>query len=364
MSIVKRTLDVLVPQGFDLNAIEKYMMDYYSNFIRYEDEEAINSRKGSSFIVLQQTHFIAHAANRQVNCDYDCRNVVMRQLYEEDHQCGNIINNFFLQIQQGDGLLHNRELPYLLFTNECVRDCNTQDNSIIACYDKVEFSSFADITKSKPCNHNFFVVYLGNDQYVCCDVLNLDTYEYTSSMRYRVMEILQDKTKDAFTELKSQDEELKLLKPVERLPEFQLVDIEGYPVEANTEYHLEMYDYDEDVLNLHDDKLYATYCYNSVDKIVVQCSMVDGIYILACKNKYLHVADCSDDIRLTARIPERHQRLQFQVTENNTFKVFRWGQRYYLIPMMVTSNYTSLYFVAMDSSSETEPPVEFFLKRC
>ncbi|KAJ2961630.1 hypothetical protein NQZ79_g3164 [Umbelopsis isabellina] len=363
MSVVKRTLDVLVPQVFDLDAIEKCMMDHDSNFIRYEDEETINSRKNSSFLVLQEAYFIVHAASRQVNCDYGCRNLVMQRLYQDIDQHINVINNFSLRIQQSDGLFHNKDLPYLLFTNEYIRDYNTEDNSIIASYDKVDFSRFAEITKSKPCNHVFFVVYLGNDHYVCCDVLTLDIYEYTSSIRYRVMEILQDKSENAFIQLKSQDEKLKLLKSIEKVPEFQLVDIKGYPVKENIFYHLEMYDIDQDVLDLHNDELYATYYVNKVHKVVVQCSMVDGIHYLVCKNKYLHVADCSDHISLTDHIPEKQQRLQFQVTDNNTFKVFRWNQRIHLISMMATTNYTGLYFVAMDSPKHTDSSIEFFLKR-
>lgn len=63
--------------------------------------------------------------------------------------------------------------------------------------------------------------------------------------------------------LKTEDEELKMRKPLERINNFQLVDIEGHPVEEQKDYYLNMFDKDEDVLDIYDEKIYATYYKNS-----------------------------------------------------------------------------------------------------
>ncbi|KAI9286248.1 hypothetical protein BC943DRAFT_359418 [Umbelopsis sp. AD052] len=120
---------------------------------------------------------------------------------------------------------------------------------------------------------------------------------------------------------------------------FQLKDIEGQPILENIDYRLEMYDYDEDVLDMHDFKLYATYYKNQVDVMVVQCSIIDGISYLVRENRYLHIADGEDNLSFTNQIPAKHQRLQFQGTEKNTFKTVQWNQYNYLTAFMATQLY-------------------------
>ncbi|CAO3696540.1 unnamed protein product [Umbelopsis ramanniana] len=351
-------MDVLMPKGFDLTSIEKCMVDYDCNFISFKDDEAISSRIGTNFIILQDTYFIAHigdtdAGNEQYKCDYDCRNCVMRDMYPRK---GDTFFGFFLE--PIDGLSHNFTPPYLLFTNECIRGYESDHNTIIANYTKVDIPQFAEITKSKSCNHKFFIVYLGDDQYICCDMQTLETYEYASVIKYRVIEILCGKSDDPFSQLNSEYEELKLIKPLPRFSDFQLKDIEGHPVLENTDYRLEMYDYDEDVLQMHYAKLAATYYKVRVDIIVVQCCIVDGVYYLVRRSKYLHVTDGRVEMSFTDQIPIKHQRLQFQVTERNTFKTVQWNQRNYLTSFGVITNYTNLVLQAGNDDH-----LELYLKR-
>ncbi|KAI9286243.1 hypothetical protein BC943DRAFT_336527 [Umbelopsis sp. AD052] len=351
-------MDVLYPIEFDLNSIEKCLMDYDCNFIACEDDEAINSRIGTNFVVLQETCFIAHVSNSPPNagnklfkCDYNCRNLVMKSLYPNkwEHFYG-----FFLETI--DGVIHNTSPPYLLFTNECIKGYSSDYNTIITSYTKVDIPKFVDITKSKPCNDKFFVVYLGDDRYICCNTQTLETYEYSSVIKYRVIQILCE-SDDPFIQLKSEYEQLKSIKPLPRLSDFQLKDIEGQPILENTDYRLEMYDYDEGILEMHGSKLYATDYVNRRDMMVVQCSIIDGVYYLVRKNRYLHIADGRDNMSFTDKIPAKHQRLQFLVTEKNTFKPTQWNQLNYLTAWGVTS-YTHLVLQAGKGDH-----LELYLKR-
>ncbi|CAM0141848.1 hypothetical protein VKS41_004452 [Umbelopsis sp. WA50703] len=356
-----RHLDVLVPKDFDIDSIEKCLIDYECNFIRYDNEMAINSRLGTVFVVLQETHFIVHAANKQVNCNYDCRNRIMKTLFLRNGNNYDIdkISNDHL-IKDVEGVIHNTEQPYLLFTNEKLQFNLSEDNTIIANYINVDIPQFAEITISKLCNNKYFVVYLGDGQYICCNVQTLETYQYSSHLKYHIVEILRESPDDPFTRLKSHIDSIHnhlKIEPPKRTVSFQLMDIEGHPVEENTEYQLEMYDIDEDILQLYDAKLYATYYANCSDSLIVQCSIIDGIYYLTHDNKYFHVADDSDEISLTDQLPSKEQRLEFEVTERNTFKTVQWNRNLYLTFELITSNYSILFFNAYGSH------VELFLKK-
>lgn len=356
-------MDVLVPKDFDIASIEKCMMDYDCNFVSYEDEDAIHSRLGSNFIVLQEKYFIAHAAGLQVKCDYDCRNRIMRKLYPSQGDEESLMNNNF-SLEKIDGVIQNCEPPYLLFTNECIRGYDTEDNTIIANYTNVDILKFAETTKSKECNNMFYVVYVGDDQYIYCDVRTLITYEYSSAIKHRIISILCGKPYDPFSQL----QELKPSKLLPRVSNFHLRDIEGRPVETNAGYHLELYDEDRAVLDFYEDQLCATHSLNAmtVDKVVVQYSIVDGIHYLTWKNQFMRVAhaDAFNGIQFTDQMPGKHQRLQFQVTENNTFIMVQWNQLNCLVLEVVTCNYTMIYFLSKHSSRRTNVHhVQFFLKK-
>lgn len=111
----------------------------------------------------------------------------MRKLYQSQGDVEVFINNDF-SLEKIDGVIRNHEPPYLLFTNECIRGYDTEDNSIIANYTNVDILKFAETTKSKEYNHMFYVVYLGNDQYLCCGVGNPKTYEYSSAIKHRIIQ--------------------------------------------------------------------------------------------------------------------------------------------------------------------------------
>ncbi|KAI8578856.1 hypothetical protein K450DRAFT_288875 [Umbelopsis ramanniana AG] len=249
-----------------------------------------------------------------------------------------------------DGIYYNSAIPYLLFTNECIRGYASTDNTIIANYTRVDIPKFAEIAKSKRCNEKFFDVYLGNDDYICCNRQTLETYEYKSAIKYCVIRILCGKSNDPFRQL---------IKPLPRKSSnFHLKDIEGHIVEENTDYYLELYDKDSDVLKIWDNLLHSGYYLSRTERIIVQCSIVNGIHYLVYKNKYLHVADGSDEITFTDQLPDRHQRLQFQVTEDNAFLILKWDQCNFLILEVITCSYGSVYFTTNYYS-----PLGLYLKR-
>jgi hypothetical protein len=50
-------MDVLVLKGVNIDSIDECVMDFDSNFISYTDEEVVNVREGSNFIVLYENYF-------------------------------------------------------------------------------------------------------------------------------------------------------------------------------------------------------------------------------------------------------------------------------------------------------------------
>ncbi|KAG2180384.1 hypothetical protein INT44_003386 [Umbelopsis vinacea] len=333
-------MDVLMPKGFSIDSIEKCMMDYDSNFIEYNDEEAINSRLGSSFIVLKQTHFIAY---------YDQQQTIHGS---EKVSFSRELTVFFVA-----------KIRLICSSQTNVLGSEAEDGSIIANYTTVDIPSFAEITKSKQCNDKFFIVNLGDDQHLCCNIQTLKTFTYHSCARFFVLDVISGGTEEGFTRLHDESEKVKSLKPLPKDPNFTLLDIEGNPVEEQTEYQLEMYDQDMDILNFFDDKLSGTAFENQVEILAVKFSIVDGIHHLTYDNKYLHVADGNDEISLTDQLPRKHQRLQFVLTEHNTFIIFKWNQRVCLEIETFTNSYSALSFVEEKLSDRGSYLQLFFLKR-
>ncbi|CAO3693199.1 unnamed protein product [Umbelopsis ramanniana] len=296
-------MDILVPKGFAIDSIEKCMMDYDCNFIEYDDEEAISSRLGSTFIVLKESYFMAHYQDQQVKCDYNCRNRIMKELIAGNGRVGESDH-----LEKVNDVLRGKKPPYLLFTNECIRDSRAEDDSIIADYTTEDIYSDIDrlleIVKSKQCYQKFFAAYLGNDLYLCFHTQHLNGIEYDEFNKCHVIDTFYGYSEDPMAQLKSDCQKQIPVEPLPKLPTFKLMDIEGNPVEENTNYQLEMYDQDMDILSFsHDGKLYATACENQLKPLVVKYSIIDGIHYLTYKNKYLHVADESAEISLTDKLP-------------------------------------------------------------
>jgi len=355
-------MDILIPKGFAIDSIEKCMMDYDCNFIEYDDEEAISSRLGSSFIVLKETYFIAHYHHQQVKCDYNCRNRIMKELIAGHGRVGESHH-----LEKVNDVIRGKKSPYMLFTNECIRDSRTEDDSIIANYTTVDIYSdiprLAEIVKSKQCYQKFFTVYLGNDQYLFFSTQPLEGGQYNQFNKYHVIDTLYGDSEDPWAQLESDCEKQIPIEPLPKLPNFKLMDIEGNPVEENTKYQLEMYDKDMDILNFYNDRLSATACDNLVKPLVVKYSIVAGIHYLTYKNKYLHVADGSAEISLTDKLPSKHQRTFFGPMEENTFAIFKWNQRVFLNFETLKHSYSHLEFREESAYTNTGELLELYLKR-
>ncbi|KAG2179429.1 hypothetical protein INT44_006275 [Umbelopsis vinacea] len=271
-----------------------------------------------------------------------------------------------------DGVVHNNELPHLIFSNyelaSFIRRGNT--NTIMENFTTVDIQKFAEIVKSKPCNHNFFVVHLGPKNYIdhlymCCNVKTLETFEYSSVTKSRIEKELIDNVDDCFAKWKAEGEALKLTKPAKRVSNFHLVDSEGHPVEENTDYYLQMHDQPNDVLKLNRYRrtIYATYHLNHANKIPVRCSVIDGIHYLTCENYYLQVYDHLGELGFKDTIPEKENRIEFHTTENNTFKTVRWDNDIWLAFQKETFNYSSVTFNRDEAIVRWDKPLELILKR-
>ena len=192
-------------------------------------------------MILQEKNFIIYTAKHHgIVCDYNCRNFVMSHLFPRrgnDLYYERLINNHFRELKLIDNVLYNTEMPYLLFTNERIPKNGTEYNTIIEHYAEINIENFAEIAKSKQCHDKFFVIYLGNEQYMCCNMDTLETYQYTGRLKYRVVRMLYEDINN-IAKLKLEDEALKMRKSLQRINNFQLVDVAGYLVEENRDYYL------------------------------------------------------------------------------------------------------------------------------
>ncbi|KAI8576310.1 hypothetical protein K450DRAFT_283609 [Umbelopsis ramanniana AG] len=392
MSCFRRSnarLRILVPKDFDINSIQKCPIDSCCNFIPLDDD-ALKEEPDLPFVVLQQEYFIAHLTGRQFKCDYNCRNIVLSKLYgyrtaflpyRAESAAKMIDNNFGLEIIHDT--LHNNEIPRLIFAQEGLQFSNVVENGtncIMENYTSLDLQNLAEITKSKHCNHDFFIVYLGpsNDskhpnmcashQYMCCSTKTLETYEYRTAIQSRVEKMLYEDVEACIKKWKAEDQALELKKPAKRTPNFRLVDIQGNPVEEDTDYLLQMYDQPEDVIKDGDygSIFYATYRLNRSEKIVVRFCIIDGIHYLTYNGKFLQADDTNgDEIGYTEEeeVPEKNYRLEFHVTENNTFKTAKWDKNIWLRFEKRTLNHSYLNFSEIEEVMRWGKPLELMLKR-
>ena len=377
----KLRLSVLFPKDFDINSIQKCPIDSYCKFIPLDDD-ALNEEAKLPFVVLQENYFIAHLGDREVKCDYNCRNRILSYLYKffthywhYDHSHGNkkIDNNFGIDLI--DGTLQNNELPHLVFATEGLRisdDVDDDSNCILETYTTLDLQNFAEITRSKTCNQNFFVIYLGPNaetqhRYMCCNMKTLETHEYSGAMKSRIEKALYEDVDACIRKWKAEDQALEMKKPAKRASNFRLVDIQGNPAEEDTDYLLQMYDQPEDVLKDEEyvNLIYATYRLNRSSKIIVRYCIVDGVHYLTYNGKYLNISDKEElgYMEVEDEVPEKESRLEFHVTENNTFKTVQWDKTVWLTARKQTLNYTTIHFDDDEEVVRWGTPLELMLSR-
>jgi hypothetical protein len=196
-------------------------------------------------------------------------------------------------------------------------------------------------------------------------VKTLETYEYSDEIRSKVEKMLIDDIDGCIAKWKAEDEVIELNKPAKRILDFHLLDFDGHPVEENTDYYLQMYDQPEEVLKIlhYRPVIYATYRLNRADKIVVRYAIVDGIHYLTRENKFLQVHDSNREIGFADEIPEKENRLEFHVTENNTFRTVQWNKDIWLAFEKETFNYSSITFNEDDTIVRRAKRLELLLTR-
>ncbi|KAG2188658.1 hypothetical protein INT44_001413 [Umbelopsis vinacea] len=396
MSCIRRSnvrLRISVPKDFDINSIQKCPIDSGCYFIPLE-ESASNEDPNMPFVVLQEKYFIAHLAGHEFKCEYSCRNRVLSKLYDylagwrpirDQIASSNIDTKFGLDLI--DGTLHNNEIPRIIFAREGLQFSGKVDNGTNNCimenYTNLDLQNLAEITKSKHCNHDFFIVYLGpsegedlnrrtmcrSDRYMCCSTKTLETYEYETAIQSRVEKMLYEDVEACIKKWKDEDLALELKKPAKKTPNFRLVDIQGNPVEEDTDYILQLYDQPEDVIKDGDygSMFYATYRLNRSEKIIVRYCIVDGIHYLTYHGKFLHADDTHGDelgyMEEEEKVPEKKNRVEFHVTENNTFKTAKWDTNIWLTFEKITLNHSSLKFDSKEEVMRWGKPLELTLTR-
>ncbi|CAO3696537.1 unnamed protein product [Umbelopsis ramanniana] len=377
-------LCVLYPNDFDIKSIQKCPIDFECKFAPLDDKENIGELGPTSpYVILQKDYFIANIAGREIKCDYNCRNRVMSALsayrFDPDlvDDIDTIDNNFGLELI--NSIVHNNELPLMIFSNESLPGFpKYYTNSIMEKYTSVDIQKFAEITKLKPCNHDAFLVHFVeenvqdrkrkscfNNRFLCCDMKTLETYEYSWEVREIITKKLKDGIHGCIAKWKAEDEALKLRTHPKRTSDFHLLDSEGHPVEQNTDYHLQMYDKSEDVLKILDCEpvIYATYRLNRADKIVVRYAIVDGIHYLTRGDQFLQVNESDSELVFADEIPEKEKRLEFHVTEINTFKTVQWDKDIWLAFQRQSLNYSYVTFNDEEIVVRWGKPLELLLKR-
>jgi hypothetical protein len=381
-------LCVLYPNEFDIKSIQKCPIDFECKFAPLDDKENIDELGPTSpYVIFQKDYFIANIAGREIKCDYNCRNRVMSFMFvypltsDLVDDIDAIDNNFGLDLI--NGIVHNNELPHMMFSNESLpaltkwyNKCYT--NSIMEKYTSVDIQKFAEITKSKLCNHDAFLVHFAeenvqdrkrksyfNNRFLCCDMKTLETYEYSWEISDIIAKKLKDGIHGCIAKWKAEDEALKLRTHPKRTSDFHLLDSEGHPVEENTDYYLQMYDKSEDVLKILDYRpvIYATYRLNRADKIVVRYAIVHGIHYLTRGDQFLQVNENDSELVFADEIPEKEKRLEFHVTENNTFKTVQWDKDIWLAFQKQSLNYSYVTFNDEEVVVRWGKPLELLLKR-
>jgi hypothetical protein len=122
----------------------------------------------------------------------------------------------------------------MVFSNERLPALtNYYTNSIMENYTSVDIQMFAEITKSKPCNHEAFLVHIveknvqswkrspfPNNRFLCCDMKTLETYEYSWNIREIIEKALKDGIYGCIAKWKAEDEARKLRTHPKRTSDF------------------------------------------------------------------------------------------------------------------------------------------------
>jgi hypothetical protein len=151
-------LCVLYPTDLDLKSIQRCPVDLDWEFILLDDD-IIKEKQGLIYVTLQEKCFVVHLFGHEYKCNYNSRNLVMSGLRAgwataEDPTFTKMVTRTFEQCLN-DTVIRKNELPFLIFTNESISGFGN-DNTIMENYAAIDIQKFAEITKSKPCNHDFF----------------------------------------------------------------------------------------------------------------------------------------------------------------------------------------------------------------
>lgn len=391
---------VFVSEDVDTCSIQKCLVDFDCQFIRlmnsssqsqHLNQHVTKTQDKHKYFILYKTYFAVHVGGQLVKkCSYDCRNRVMSFAFLEKSSWMTTAtkqafedNNYGLDLI--DGIIHNNELPHLIFTNERYYNSFSDPNTIMENYTTIDLQIFADITKTKACKQSFFVVHFSNlpesfacqttpanlsqtskGPFMCCSMKTLEFYEYNFNTRHDIEQALLKDADICFAKWKAEKDAVLAKRPAARISDFRLRDIEGNPVEENIDYYIGLYEHPETILRIdRSSKLYVNiltpYRLKNATRMVVRYTVKNGIHYLTHESRFLSAI--AQDIKLKDEEPAKDQRLEFHATEGNTFKIVKWNKHIWLTFERNTVNNS---FVTFDNCEETViygTPLELFLKR-
>ncbi|KAG0012595.1 hypothetical protein BGZ80_011637, partial [Entomortierella chlamydospora] len=122
-----------------------------------------------------------------------------------------------------------------------------------------------------------------------------------------------------------------------------LFDDQSRIVESGTIYELQLVvrDMEDDTLSFE----YTDHLHGTVDGggPLVSCETIDSILYLKYDDKYLYATN-EKEIGLKVDVPERHERLRFLMSDNNTFRISKWDQEVFATLEWIKCSYGAVWF--------------------
>lgn len=294
-------MDIIIGRGVDINSIDKCLMDHYATIT----DHATNA----TYIVFEKEYFSFTVSESicNIKCDYECRNYIMKQLLlnaPERYYKGMMMYNFDGKLVRKNNIFYNKRRPYMIFTNEHLND---YENTITETYQNVDVHHMKQMVNHKKCHQDFFVVYLGDGEFMSCNTHSFHVNYYNKKLADVVAEKLYS---NPYSELVKRD------RPVINPKTYLSEDVNGNRIEQNKYYYLRLFNGDNDVLDVFNDTIVGS---TEKDNLIVECVHGDHNTFILHQKKYLCVYN--NEIKLTPNPPPQDQSLMFTDTDGHKFKI-------------------------------------------
>jgi len=323
-------MDIVVGADVNIDSIDKCLMDYYATITEHATKH--------KYIILETDYFTFTVGDVVCNikCDYECRNYIMSELFmpKPDSYYERMINTSFNNdLALKNGIFYNTRRPYMLFSNEPFKTYLTERNTITETYAEVDIQHMTNIVRQKRCHQTFFIVNLGNGEYMSCNTTSFHVNRYPQHAHHDVLDNLY-----MYPDLAIEMPEKEIPTTTSTLS----MDMNGNPIRDDHYYYLNILTENDndnnDILMVVDDKIIGS---NGDDGLIVRCKMMNDQMYFIYMNKYYICADDDQNIVLNDEMPSPDQCLQF-VDNDNRFKIVHKDK--FMDIDWITSSYGDILF--------------------